>query len=452
MITHANFAFRVPVSAWCLALLIPVLNGSLAAPNDSVSTSVEWPQFRGPRGDSVAPKADPPISWTENESIKWKIQPPGRGRSSPIVSGERIWLTTALEKGVVRTRIGPDDMQVADQISLRTICVDRNSGKILWQVTLFEVSNPEPVHWFNSWATPTPVVDAAQERVYCDFGAFGTACLEADTGKVLWKQQLAIDHQVGPGSSPVLWRNLLILVRDGRDAQYVAALDKQSGQIVWKTERPPIHASSGNAKKSFSSPLIVDHIGQVQVIAPAAHWAVSYDPNTGREFWRVRHGEGFSIGTSPAFSDGIVYFGTGCHKAQLWAVRADGRNDVTATHVVWKTLKQVPVMSSPVVIGKEIYWVSDDGMATCADTRTGEIHWQERLGGPSLASPLAARNRIYFFRQDGTTVVVRAGTQFERLAENPLPGTVVATPAIAGRSLFLRTDTHLYHIESDQQR
>jgi outer membrane protein assembly factor BamB len=264
---------------------------------------------------------------------------------------------------------------------------------------------------------------------------------------VLWQIQLPLDHQVGPGSSPLLWQDRLLLARDGRDAQYVTALDKQTGRTLWKTDRPPIQASSGNLKKSFSTPLLVEHNSKVQLIAPAAHWAVSYNPGTGEELWRVRHGEGFSIGTSPAFRNGVVYFGTGCYKAQLWAVRTDGQGDVSATHFQWKTLRQVPVMSSPVLVGNEIYWVSDDGMATCADAQSGEVHWQERLGGPCLASPLSAQDRVYFFRQDGNTIVVKAGKQFERLAENPLDGTLVGTPALADRALYVRTDTHLYRIE-----
>lgn len=441
--------FRLHILAWaagaaCLA------NGAMptataAGTEATPATSPDWPQFRGPRGDGFAPGASPPVVWNESSNIRWKAELAGRGRSSPVVLGNRVWLTTAVERGIVRKRIGPDDMQVAEHVTLGALCLDRNSGKVLWKTTLFEVENPEPVHWLNSWATPSPVAEA--ERVYCDFGAFGTACLNAETGQALWKQQLPIDHQVGPGSSPVLWRDRLILVRDGRDAQFVVALDKHSGKTLWKTDRPPIVASSGNAKKSFSTPLLIDSSGVRQLIAPAAHWAVSYDPETGRELWRVRHGEGFSIGTSPSFRDGIVYFGTGCHKAQLWAVRADGRDDVTSTHTVWKTLRQVPVMSSPVIVGTEIYWVSDDGMATCADARTGATHWQERLNGPCMASPLAVPDRVYFFRQDGTTVVVKAGQVFERLSENPLSGPLVATPAITGRELYVRTDTHLYRIE-----
>ena len=416
----------------------------------SVSTRPsDWPQFRGPTGDGVAPGADPPLVWSETTNVAWKISPPGRGRSSPILLGDRIWLTTALEQGVVRTRIGPDDMQVAEHVSLRVLCVDRATGTNLWETTLYDIPRPDPVHWLNSWATPTPVAEPG--RVYCDFGTYGTACLEAATGKVLWRQQLRLNHQVGPASSPVLWRDRLFLVRDGRDAQYVGALDKNTGQTLWKTDRPPIAVHSADLKKSFCTPLIVETPSQVQVVAPGAHWAVAYDALNGKEIWRVRHGDGFSIGTSPVSGHGLVYFSTGCFKPEMLAVRTDGHDDVTGTHVAWKSLRQVPVMSSPVLAGEQIYWVSDSGMATCADAQTGQACWQERLGGPCLASPLLAQGRIYFFRQDGTTIVLKAGRQFERLAENPLPGTLIATPAVAGRALYLRTDTHLFCIQAHPQ-
>jgi outer membrane protein assembly factor BamB len=358
------------------------------------------------------------------------------------VLGDFIWLTTAVEQGVTRTRIGPDDMQTAEHVSLRALCLERRTGKCVWEAALFEVDKPDPVHWFNSWATPTPAVEPG--RLYCEFGAFGTACLEAETGKAVWKRRLPLDHQVGPGSSPVLWRDRLLLIRDGRDAQYVAALDKRTGETLWKTSRPAIETGSPNLKKSFSTALVIEQGGQAQAIAPGPHWTVSYDPGSGTELWRARHGEGFSIGTSPVFGQGLVYFGTGCFKAAMLAARVDGRGDVTASHVAWKTLRQVPVMSSPVLAGKEIYWVSDDGMATCADAATGEVRWQERLGGGCLASPILAQGRVYLFLQDARTVVIRAGTTFERLAVNSLEGNVTATPAASGPALLLRTDTHLY--------
>jgi len=419
-----------------------IVSGVVAA---APAEGADWPQFRGPAGDGVASGADPPVDWSETRNIAWKAAVPGRGRSSPVLLGDRIWLTTAVERGIRRTRIGTDDMQTAEHVAQGAVCIDRADGRILWHVTLFESAKPAPVHWLNSWATPTPVVEPG--RVYCDFGAFGTACLDAETGKVLWQQRLPLDHQVGPGSSPVLHRDLLVLVRDGRNAQYVTALDKNTGQPVWKTARPPLQGSDSSLKKSFSTPLVVDGGGRVQMIAPGAQWVVSYDPATGKEIWRARHGNGFSIGTRPVFAHGMAYIGTGCFKAQLWAIRVDGEGDVTGTHVAWKSTRQIPVMSSPVAAGDEVFWVSDDGVACCADARTGEDRWQERLDGKFLASPIVAKGRLYFFSQEGKTVILKAGKQVERLAENPLEGPLVATPAVVDRALYLRTDSHLYRIE-----
>jgi len=410
------------------------------------ATAADWPQFRGPNGDGTTSAKNIPVTWSETDNLVWKVSLPGRGRSSPVVLGDRIWLTLAVEQGVVRTRIQGDDMQTAEHISLEAVCVDAGKGNILWRTPLFAVDKPAPVHWFNSWATPTPVVEPG--RLYCDFGTFGTACLDAKTGKVIWQTRLPLDHQVGPGSSPVLYKNLLVLVRDGRDAQYVAALDKRTGRQSWRTERPPIEASSGNLKKSFVTPLIVNAAARAQLISPTAHWVVSYDPADGREIWRARHGTGFSIGSCPVFAAGVAFFSTGCMKPQLCAFRADGEGDVTTSHAAWRTSKQVPVMSSPVMLGNQLFWVSDDGMANCGGAKDGETHWQERLNQQHLASPLLAEGRIYFFGKEGRTTVVKAGKTFEKLAENQLEGTVVATPAIVDRTVFLRTDSHLYRIGS----
>ena len=412
--------------------------------NVTAGAELNWPQLRGPRGDGTSLATHVPLHWSETNNLAWKVSIPGRGRSSPVVLGDRIWLTLAVEQGVVRKRIGGDDMQTAEHVSLEVVGLDRAKGKILWRTKLFDVANPDPVHWFNSWATPTPVVEPG--RLYCDFGTFGTACLNAKTGKILWKTQLPSDHQVGPGSSSLLYKQLLIMVRDGREAQYVVALDTKTGKEVWKTDRPPIIASSPNLKKSFVTPLLVDTGGRTQLLAPTAHWMVSYEPATGRELWRVRHGEGFSIGSCPVFGNGTVYFGTGCFKPCLWAVRVDGAGDVTATHAAWKTTRQVPIMSSPLLFGDDLFWTSDDGMANCADARNGEAYWQERMNEQHLASPLLAEGRLYFFGMNGKTTVVKAGKSFEKLAENRLEGTVVATPAIVDQTIFLRTDTHLYRI------
>ena len=223
----------------------------------------DWPQFRGPGGQGQAVGAGWPLRWSEQENIAWKVPIPGRGWSSPVVSGQQIWLTTALETAATvevtkRTleRKGKDvpSPQVASHLTLKAICVDRASGRVLHDVTLFEIDEPEVISSSNSFASPTPVVDRG--RVFCEFGALGTACVDAATGTVIWSRRLVVDHQVGPGSSPVVYGNLLILVRDGIDQQYVTALDQASGQTVWRTDRPPLAPRCRPLRKAFSTPLV----------------------------------------------------------------------------------------------------------------------------------------------------------------------------------------------------
>ena len=407
---------------------------------------VDWPQFRGPTGDGLAAGATPPVHWGETENIRWKAALPGRGRSSPVLLNGRIWMTFAVERGVTRAKVEWDDCALAEHVSLGAMCLDAADGKCLWQTIAYEVDKPDRVHWLNSWATPTPVVEPG--RLYCDFGRYGTTCLDTRTGKVVWKNQLVVDHQVGPGSSPMLYQDLLILVRDGRDAQYVAALNRNTGEIVWKTSRPKIEAAVGNRKKSFSTPLVIQAGGKTQMVVPGAEWVVSYDPSSGKEIWRVRHGKGFSLASRPVFGHGMVFISTGAMTPQLYAIRVDGQGDVSETHIAWKAKSQIPLMSSPILVGKEIYMVSDAGVASCLDAMTGEVRWRERLGGKYLASPVCAANRLYFVNDEAKTSVLAVGTSFERLAENVLSGTVVASPSAVGQALFLRTDTHLYRIES----
>jgi len=421
-----------------LTPLILIFGASLAQAGE------DWPQFRGPQGDGTSTATELPLFWSETNHIAWKTAVPGLGRSSPVVQGEHIWVTTALTKGERRAQIGPDEMWQADHLTLEAVCLNRADGRIVWESPLLEVDQPGPVHRFNSWATPTPAVSAG--RLYCDFGTYGTVAVEANSGRVLWRQTLPLEHQVGPGSSVAVWQNRLLLIRDGCDVQFVTALDTDNGRTAWKTDRPPIETPTTDLRKAFSTPLLIQHKGRTQMIAAGAHWIVSYDPATGREFWRIRHGRGFSFGSCPVYGNGLVYFGTGSFKAQLWAVRPDGEGDVTATHVAWTNLQHVPIISSPVFGGKEVYWISDDGTACCADAVTGQLAWQEKLGRPHHASPLFAGGRVYCFGLDGRTTVVKAGRQFQRLAENKLEGPLVATPALLRGTIILRTDHYLYCI------
>lgn len=437
-------AKAVKLKSISLTILL-IATAAIAAPDAAAAADKDWPQFRGPTGDGTAADADPPIEWSETRNIRWKVRVAGIGWSSPVVLGDRIWLTTAIEQGRKRTRVTGLQGWAADHITLKAICLDRAGGKSLWEVTLFEIDKPAPIHELNSFATPTPVVEPG--RLYCDFGAFGTACVDAATGKVLWKRRLPLDHQVGPGSSPIVYKNLLVLVRDGCDAQYITALDKTTGKSIWNTNRPPLAPGPRDTKKSFSTPLVIQSSGKTQMIVPGAQWFVSYDPATGKELWRMPHGRGFSIAPRPIFGHGLVYFSTGGMKPQLWAARVDGRHKTAESRVAWKETRWIPFMASPILVGDEIYWVSHPGIVCCADATSGKVLWHKKLSGKYMSSPVCAGGRLYFFNMDGKGTVLKAGKQFAQLAANQLEGPVVASPAVIGRTIFLRSDEHLYRIE-----
>jgi len=420
----------------------------------AVAASDDWPEFRGPGGQGHSDATGLPLRWSETENVAWKVPIEGRGWSSPVVLGDAIWMTTALptlataeeaKRKLAGLGFAVPGAEVARSVTLKAVCVDRATGRLRRTVTLFEVDEPLQICAVNSYASPTPVIEAG--RLYCDFGTMGTACVDTTTGKVLWKRRLPIEHQVGPGSSPILHGNLLVLVRDGSDAQYVTALDKSTGRTAWKTDRPPIDTAYSPYKKAFSTPLIIEAAGKRQMIVLGAKWIVSYDPDSGTPIWRVDTGGTFSNASRPVFGHGMVFICTAFGGSQLLAVGVDGQGDVTDTHVAWRTRKQIPKRSSPLLVGGEIYIVSDGGVATCLDARTGEVHWSQRVLADCSASPVFVDGRIYVSDEAGKTVVLRPGREFGILAENKLDGRIMASAAIAGRALFLRTATHLYRIE-----
>ena len=420
----------------------------------AAAASDDWPQFRGPGGQGHCAATGLPLKWSETENVSWKTAIEGYAWSSPVVLGNQVWMTTALptpatpeqaKRKLADIGMPVPSVEVAGSVTLKAVCVDRTTGRLLQAITLFDVDEPLQVCSVNSYASPTPVVEPG--RLYCDFGTMGTACIDTATGKILWKRLLPIEHQVGPGSSPILYGDLLVLVRDGCDAQYVAALNKNSGETVWKTDRPPHDATGLPYKKAFSTPLVIETTVGRQMIVLAAQWVVSYEPDSGKPLWRVDTGKTFSNTTRPVFAHGLVFIGTAFGGAQLLAIRVDGRGDVTGTHVAWDTRKQVPKRCSPLVDGDELYTVADGGVASCLDARTGTVQWAERLSGNCSASPVLVEGRIYFFSEDGTATVVQPGKQFRSLAENKIDGRIMASVAIADGAFFLRTATHLYRIE-----
>lgn len=413
----------------------------------------DWPQFRGPTGQGHSIAKDVPLRWSENENVAWKVPIVGRGWSSPVVLGDQIWLTTAIEtqgslqelqQAVERVGAPVPSPYVAGHVTLKAICIDLAGGRVLHDLTLFQTDEPVVLNTMNSYASPTPVVEAG--RVYCDFGAMGTACVNTATGKIVWSRHLSVEHQVGPGSSPILYGDTLILTRDGCDQQYIAALDKTTGRTVWKTPRPPHDTSVMVYRKSFTTPVVFEDNGVEQMGVVGAQWIVSYDPTTGKERWRVDTGPTFSNASSPVYGDGMVYVCTAYGGTRMYAICTDGHGDVTDTHIAWELQRSTPRRTSPLLIDHQLYLVSERGVASCVDAKTGEVCWSERLDGAFSASPVFASGRVCFFGENGTATVVQPDDSFRRLAENEIDGRIMATPAFVDRSIVLRTDTHLYRI------
>jgi outer membrane protein assembly factor BamB len=407
---------RIVVGSLCLLLYVSV---PYAADN--------WPQFRGPNGDGQAVDAKLPVEFGENSNLKWKVAIAGKGWSSPIVWGKQIWLTTATEDG--KQMFG--------------VCLDRDSGKVIHNQLIFENEKPRFCHPTNSYASPTPVIE--EGRVYLHFGSYGTACLDTKTGKTLWtRRDLPCNHWRGPGSSPILHGDLLIVAYDGYDLQYVVALDKNSGKTVWKQDRNIDYGTSdGDRKKAYSTCTVLTHDGRTQVVSPSAVETISYEPATGKVLWRVRHG-GMNAAARPVYGHGLVYIAAGTGKDAMIAVRPDGNGDITGSHIEWGFSKGAPKRPSPILAGENLYMIDDSGVATCLDATTAKVLWQARVGGNYRASPLLADGKIYFFELEGKVTVIEASTEGKKvLAENQLDNGFQASPAVAGNSLFLRSTKHL---------
>ncbi len=390
----------------------------------------QWPQFRGPQGDGQADNQSLPLAWDEQTNITWKTPIHGRGWSSPVILGNQIWLTTA----------------TADGKQMFALCVDRTTGEIIHDVKLFDVTNPREIHKLNSYASPTPVIE--QGRVYIHFGSYGTACLDTETGAKLWERRdLPCDHFRGPGSSPMLHGDKLIIHYDGFDVQYVVALNKQTGETLWKTDRSNDYGTeNGDFKKAFCTPIVIEVDGREQLISPGSKAAFAYEPETGKEIWHVTFSD-FSSTARPLYGEGLVFINTGFGKADLIAVDPTGTGDVTGSHVAWTEEKSIGSKPSQLLVDGLIYVIDDAGVASCLEAKTGEKVWSARVGGNFSASPIHADGKIYFCSQEGKTTVIAAGREFKVLAENELDAGFMASPAAADDALFLRTETHLYRIE-----
>ena len=415
----------------------------------------DWRQFRGSNGQGHADAKNLPVVWSETENVRWKTAVPGRAWSSPVFADGIIWLTTAVEAPFVGKELEQargkllfnpmaKQMSLVASVSLRAVSIDAATGKVLSDTELLNIKEPVGIHTLNSYASPTPVLDGP--RLLCHFGELGTVGFDTVKKEVLWKAVLSATLGVGAGSSPVVHGDVIIIPCDGTDKQYVVGLNKLTGEEVWKTKRPKLTGFLADYHKAYASPLVVQANGRQQVVIPGAQWVVSYDPATGKELWRVRHGEGFSNAPAPVVAGDLVCICTGFMKPEVVAIRLDGEGDVTKSHIAWRISKQAPTMPSPVVVGHEIYFVNDQGVATCANTSDGSVLWTHRIGGNHSSSPLFADDKIYFNSHEGKTTVVKPGSEYTELAVNTLDGQLMASPAVIGESLLLRTNSHLYRI------
>lgn len=394
-----------------------------------LSAREDWPEFRGPTRDGHAASTKLPVRWSANQNVVWKQALPGVGWSSPIVWRGVVYLTTAMM----------DD--AGNPTSLNVMTVDLASGQPGWAREVFPAASLPGKHSKNSHASPTPI--AEEDRVYAHFGHLGTAALDL-TGKVIWRQTGVTYSPVhGNGGSPVIVDDKLIFNCDGGSDPFIIALDKHSGEVVWRAPRE----TDARNKFSFSTPLLIQVEGRPQLITPGSGVVSALDPLDGREIWRARYGEGFSVVPRPVYGHGLIFIGTGYERAWAYAVRVDGLGDVTDTHIAWKTSRSAPNTPSMLLVGDELFYVSDSGVASCVDARTGRLHWNERLGGDFSASPLHANGRIYFTNERGRTIVVKASTTFEKLAENDLGERTLASLGVSGPSILIRTEENLYRLQ-----
>ncbi len=415
-----------------------------------LASSSSWHQYRGPDGDGIARGAKPPMAWAEDsKNIAWKTPIHGRGWASPAIWDDRIWIATATEDGR----------------ELSVLAVNGTSGRVERDQKLFDVADPQFCHKFNTYASPTPALEAG--RVYVTFGSPGTAALDSETGKVLWQRRdFVCNHYRGAGSSPILHGDLLLMHFDGSDHQFVVALDKNNGKTVWRVERSvdfqdlgpdgkPM--TEGDFRKAFATPHVVVIDGVPTLLSQGAKALYAYDPATGAELWQVAERQNHSASTRPLYGLGMVFVPSGFSQGQILAVRPGKKGESldanapesngTQLKVAWKSKRSVPKKPSLLLHEGLLFGIEDGGVATCWDARTGETVWNERIGGNHSASPLLADGRIYFFSEEGKTVVIAASREYRKLAENSLGDGFMASPAVLGDSLILRSRTHLYRVQ-----
>ena len=430
---------RIPLIALCFISAICHFQSKIWADEEG-----DWLQFLGNDGRGVA-MGTAPVSWSHDENVKWRTELPGRGWSSPVIAGGRIYLTAAVPIEPVDgelDRDGADGETVEKEpreFDLCMLIVDLGTGRLLKHVSVMPQNDERPsrMHGKNSHASPTPIIDG--ERIFVHFGYQGTACLTLD-GKLLWiNRELYFPPTHGNGGSPILVGGKLIFTCDGGTEPKVIAIDAATGEVAWQVDREV------EARKTFSfcTPSVIKVQNRDLVVVPGSDVVHALDPATGEVVWYLRY-TGYSVVPKPVSVAGLVVFSTGFDQAAMLAIDPTGSGDVTDTKLVWEIDRNIPKTPSLIAHQGLIYTISDDGIALCIDGASGDLHYRERIGGNFSSSPIIAGNNIYFTSETGKTTVVRTGVDFEVVAESDLEERTLSTMAFSDGAIILRTDEALY--------
>lgn len=418
----------------CLTIL-----GLLLFPSTALA-SENWPNYRGPGDQGHSDAKGLPTKWSESENVLWKTPVEGKAWSSPVIWGDRIWVTNANPKGT----------------ELSIVCLDKKTGDKIYDKLLCTVEDPQFCHQFNSYASPTPVLEDG--LVYLTFGSPYTACLKAENGEVVWERKdFVCDHFRGAGSSPFIYQDLFILHFDGADHQFIVGLDKKTGKRVWKTKRSVDYKDldqngkpkrDGDMRKAYSTPVIMKVGGKDILLSVGSMAFYAYEPLTGKELWRAESIGIHSGSSRPVTGHGLAFATMGYSRGMIMAVKPDGQGDVTQSHVAWTYTKVASKKPSMLVIGDHLYVIEDRGVAACLDAKTGQEIWKERIGGNFSASPIVADGKIYLFDEDGKSTIIAASPKYKLIAQNELTAGFMGSPAVSGDTLIVRTKTHVYALKN----
>jgi outer membrane protein assembly factor BamB len=396
-----------------------------------------WTHFRGSNLDGIAANENIPLKW-DDSTIKWKTTIHDKGYSSPVVFGNQVWVTTATTDGK----------------ELYAVCLDYQTGKIIYDIRVFTPEEVEGKHSLNTYASPTPCIE--KNFVYVHYGSLGTACINTSNGSIVWKRtDFKCKHVQGPASSPILYKNLLILHFEGTDVRYIVALDKSNGNIIWKTDRPaePYALLPEIGRKAYITPIIINVKGSDMLISNGSAVCIAYDPDNGKEIWRVVDGAESTI-AMPVTEKGILYWYTGFTEnsngkfTEFIAVNPDGKGDITGTNILWKKKEELSRNQclTPVIKDGLIYTVNTRNTMMCIDAATGKEVWSTHVTSNYDASPLFIDGNIWFFSVKGEVLTLKAGRKYDVVAKSQMDSGIWATPAILRNSVILRTQKYLCRI------